>query len=202
MNTATRRALLAAGGVAAAGTLAAVAFLRKPDAPLVHTLVAGAVPGPPPVKVGSIADLIRHATPRTLADAQFQDADGNARAVSDYAGQGLVVNLWATWCVPCVAEMPELQDLARKVAAAGILVLPLSSDRGGAAVVRRFYAANGIDALPVLLDARGEAGRAWGARGLPTTLIIDREGREQGRVEGAIDWASAATIAALRRLVG
>jgi hypothetical protein len=98
--------------------------------------------------------------------------------------------------------MPELQELAHKVAGDGILVLPLSSDRGGAEVVRRFYAAHRLDGLPVLLDPRGEAGRAWGVRGLPTTIVIDRQGRERGRVEGAIDWASAATIAELRRMVG
>jgi thiol-disulfide isomerase/thioredoxin len=202
MNVTTRRALLAGGGLVAAGTVAAVAFLRKPEAPPVHTLLPSAVPGTPPIKVGTIADLKRTDPPAIPAAASFQEADGTLRSLGDYAGKGLVVNLWATWCVPCVAEMPELQDLARKVAGEGILVLPLSSDRGGAEVVRRFYAANRIEALPVLLDPRGEAGRAWGARGLPTTIVIDRQGRERGRVEGAIDWAGAATVAELRRLVG
>jgi thiol-disulfide isomerase/thioredoxin len=202
MNVTTRRALLAGGGLVAAGTVAAVAFLRKPEGPPVHTLLPSAVPGTPPIKVGTIADLKRTDPPAIPAAATFQEADGTSRSLGDYAGKGLVVNLWATWCVPCVAEMPELQDLARKVAGEGILVLPLSSDRGGAEVVRRFYAANRIEALPVLLDPRGEAGRAWGARGLPTTIVIDRQGRERGRVEGAIDWASAATVAELRRLVG
>lgn len=187
MNVTTRRALIGAGGVAVAGTLAAVALLGKPGpAPAVHTLVPSA---PPTVKVGTIAQLRRAEPPTIPAAARFLDGDGAERSLGDYAGKGLVVNLWATWCVPCVVEMPELQALARAVAGDGILVLPLSSDRGGAEVVRRFYAANGIDALPVLLDPRGEAGRAWGARGLPTTLIIDRQGRERGRVEGAIDWA-------------
>ena len=202
MNVTTRRALLAGGGLVAAGTVAAVAFLRKPEAPPVHTLLPSAAPGTPPIKVRTIADLKRTDPPAIPAAATFQEADGTLRSLGDYAGKGLVVNLWATWCVPCVAEMPELQDLARKVAGEGILVLPLSSDRGGAEVVRRFYAANGIEALPVLLDPRGEAGRAWGARGLPTTIVIDRQGRERGRVEGAIDWAGAATVAELRRLVG
>ena len=202
MNVTTRRALLAGGGLVAAGTVAAVAFLRKPEAPPVHTLLPSAVPGTPAIKVGTIADLKRTDPPAIPAAATFQEADGTLRSLGDYAGKGLVVNLWATWCVPCVAEMPELQDLARKVAGEGILVLPLSSDRGGAEVVRRFYAANRIDGLPVLLDPRGEAGRAWGARGLPTTIVIDRQGRERARVEGAIDWAGAATVAELRRLVG
>ena len=154
------------------------------------------------VKVGTIEQLVRTDPPSIPAAAEFRDGDGMPRTLGDYAGRGLVVNLWATWCAPCVAEMPELQELARKVAGDGILVLPLSSDRGGAEVVRRFYAANRIDGLPVLLDPRGEAGRAWRSRGLPTTLVIDRQGRERGRVEGAIDWVSAATIAELKRLVG
>ena len=196
MNVTTRRALIGAGGVAVAGTVAAVALLGKPGpAPVVHTLAQ------PTVKVGTIAQLRRAEPPAIPAAARFLDADGAERSLGDYAGRGLVVNLWATWCVPCVAEMPELQDLARAVAADNILVLPLSGDRGGAEVVRRFYAAHRIDALPVLLDPRGEAARAWGARGLPTTLIIDRQGRERGRVEGAIDWAGPATLAEIRRLV-
>ena len=198
MKLATRRAMIAGGGVVAAGTVAAVALLRKPDGPVIHTLL----PGTPAVQVGTIERLVRTDPPTIPAAAGFQDGDGMPRTLGDYAGRGLVVNLWATWCVPCVAEMPELQELARQVAGDGILVLPLSSDRGGAEVVRRFYAANRIDALPVLLDPRGEAARAWGSRGLPTTLLIDRQGRERGRVEGAIDWAGAATIAELKRLVG
>ena len=198
MKLATRRGLIAGGGVVAAGTVAAVALLRKPDGPVIHTLL----PGAPAVQVGTIERLTRTDPPTIPAAAGFQDGDGMPRTLGDYAGRGLVVNLWATWCVPCVVEMPELQALARKVAGDGILVLPLSSDRGGAEVVRRFYAANRIDALPVLLDPRGEAARAWGSRGLPTTLVIDRQGRERGRVEGAIDWASAATIAELKRLAG
>jgi len=202
MKETTRRLLLAAGSVAAVGTVAAVALLRKPDGPMVHTLVSGAVPGAQPVKVGTIAQMTRAEPPRAPAEASFQDETGTLRRLGDYAGKGLVVNLWATWCVPCVAEMPELQELAHKVTGDGILVLPLSSDRGGAEVVRRFYATHRIAGLPVLLDPRGEAARAWGSRGLPTTIVIDRQGREQGRVEGAIDWASDATIAELRRLVG
>jgi hypothetical protein len=69
-------------------------------------------------------------------------------------------------------------------------------------VVRKFYAEHGVQSLGVWLDPKGEAARAWGARGLPTTLIIDRQGREAARLEGALDWAAPATLAAVRRLVG
>jgi thiol-disulfide isomerase/thioredoxin len=173
-------------------------LLRKPQAPEIHTPIAT----DEGVRLQAISTMVPTDPPTLPADAEFLDADGAAHRLADFAGKGLVVNLWATWCTPCVAEMPALQDLARKVAAQGILVLPLSSDRGGAKVVRTFYDAHGIDALPIWLDPKGDAARAWGARGLPTTLIIDREGREVGRLEGAVDWAADATMAALPRLVG
>jgi thiol-disulfide isomerase/thioredoxin len=154
------------------------------------------------MKLQAISVMVPTDPPVPPADATFFDADGGAHRLADFPGKGLVLNLWATWCAPCVAEMPALQKLAREITAQGILVLPLSSDRGGAKVVREFYAAHGIDALPIWLDPKGDAARAWGARGLPTTLIIDREGREVGRLEGAVDWAAAATVFALPRLVG
>ena len=133
---------------------------------------------------------------------RFFAADGAEQTLATYAGQGIVLNFWATWCVPCVAEMPALDALARAVAEERIAVLPLSSDRGGAKAVERFYAEKGIRSLPVLLDPRGEAARAVGAQGIPTTLVIDRAGQDRGRLEGAIDWASSASLSALRGLFG
>jgi len=198
MHATTRRAALAATGSLALATLAAVTLLRKPQAPEIHTPVAD----DEAVRLRPIATMVPTDPPTPPPEAQFLDAGGAAHQLADFAGKGLVVNLWATWCVPCVAEMPALQELARKVAAQGILVLPLSSDRGGAAVVQKFYAAHQIESLPIWLDPKGEVARAWGARGLPTTLIIDRRGREVGRLEGAVDWASDATFVELRRLVG
>jgi len=76
--------------------------------------------------------------------------DGTVRTLADYAGQGVVLNLWATWCVPCVAEMPALDALARQVAGDRVAVLTLSSDRGGAPPVERFYREKGIQTLCVI----------------------------------------------------
>ena len=133
---------------------------------------------------------------------KFLTADGTERTLAEYAGQGVVLNFWATWCVPCVAEMPALDALARTGARERIAVLPLSSDRGGAAAVERFYKEKGIAALPVLLDPRGDAARAFGVRGIPTTVIIDRTGQDRGRLEGAADWSSPAALLALRAAFG
>ena len=132
----------------------------------------------------------------------FQDADGAEKSRADFAGQGLVLNLWATWCPPCVAEMPALERMARLLAAERIAVLPLSSDRGGRAVVEAFYQRIGLTGLGIWLDPRGAAGRALGVRGLPTTIIIDRQGQERARLEGDAAWDQAPLVAAVRRLVG
>ena len=104
--------------------------------------------------------------------------------------------------MPCVAELPALAALARTLAPDNIAVMPLSSDRGGLPKIEAFYADRGISGLPVLLDPKGAAGQAWGARGIPTTLIIDRQGRERARAEGAADWATPAAAELIRKLVG
>ncbi len=188
MQKLTRRVALAAGGTLILGTLA-----RK-------LLAAHAGGGSAPL-LGNLAALPDETPGTALPAIRFTTAEGAARTLADYAGQGVVLNLWATWCEPCVKEMPALDQLAHLVAEDRIAVLPLSSDRAGAPAVVRFYRDQGIKTLPVLLDPEGEATRALGARGLPTTLVVDRAGRERGRVEGAQPWSDAEAVAAIRRAV-
>jgi thiol-disulfide isomerase/thioredoxin len=177
----TRRSLLAAGG-----TLAAGLTTRKPRAQELQDLASALVRTDPPV-----------AAPDTI----FVSADGKEHHLSEFLGHGMVINLWATWCVPCVAEMPALAALSKTLAPDDIAVLPLSSDRGGAAVVQSFYRGHGISGLPVLLDPKGAAAHAWHARGIPTSFIIDKQGRERARLEGSVDWSTAAAAARVRKLV-
>jgi thiol-disulfide isomerase/thioredoxin len=179
----TRRNLLAAGG-----TLAAALTARKPRAAAV---------------LGDLAShLVLTDPPVTPPAIVFVSADGSEHQLTEFAGHGMVVNLWATWCVPCVAEMPALAALSKTLAPEDIAVLPLSSDRGGVSVVQAFYQEHGITGLPVLLDPKGAAARAWQAHGLPTSLIIDRNGRERGRLEGSADWSAPTAVAMVRKLAG
>ncbi len=168
------------------------------------TLPVALAPRKPRAATPGLADLgrLQPTDGAAVPELRFSTADGTVRTLADYAGQGVVLNLWATWCVPCVAEMPALDALARLVAGDGVAVLALSSDRGGAPPVERFYRDKGIRTLPVLLDSQGDAARALGARGIPTTLLIDRAGKERGRLEGAADWSSAEFVAAVRRMAG
>jgi thiol-disulfide isomerase/thioredoxin len=197
MGVTTRRAVLAGGAaVVAAGTVAAVAVLRKPPEPIFRPVAS------PEVALQPFATFVPTDPPAPLPDLILLDAAGRAHTLAEFAGKGVVLNLWATWCVPCVAEMPSLALLAGRLAAAGVVVLPLSNDRGGAPVVQKFYAAHTVSGLGVWLDPKGAAANALHARGLPTTLIIDRQGRERGRLEGGADWSSDAAVAGILRLVG
>jgi thiol-disulfide isomerase/thioredoxin len=137
---------------------------------------------------------------RPAPDFAFLEADGTSRSAKDFQGKALLINLWATWCPPCVAEMPSLDRAAGLLAGEGFVVLPLSSDRGGAAQVRGFYERTAVRHLPVALDPRGAAARAFGARGLPTTVILGRDGEEVARAEGDVAWDDAEVLAMLRRL--
>ena len=177
----TRRAV-----AAAAGSLAVALPPRKPHARALPDLATALQPTNPPA-----------APPEGI----FTDADGGSHRLGDFRGRGMVVNFWATWCQPCIAEMPSLEALSKSLAPFDIAVLPLSSDRGGASVVRAWFAEHEVTGLPVLLDPRGELGRAWKGRGIPSTYIIGRDGRERARLEGPADWSAPEAALLVRRLV-
>lgn len=192
MRKTLRRTVLAAGG-----TLLAGAVVRK------YLIEPGqaeqAEPAHPPVQP---LDIIKPHPPTILPKLGFLDADGKPQSLEQYAGHGLVLNLWATWCVPCVAEMPALDALARTLAPSGVRVLTVSLDRGGAAAVKPFYAAHGITSLPVLLDPHSALLGALGLDGIPTTLLVDKTGLEVARLQGPVDWASPQAAALVTKLIG
>ncbi|MGE0717919.1 MAG: TlpA disulfide reductase family protein [Alphaproteobacteria bacterium] len=151
---------------------------------------------------GAIGEFIAADPPRPAPPVAFQDATGADRSFADFRGKVLVVNLWATWCAPCIRELPAIDRLRRKVAAEGVVVLAISSDRGGARQVEPFLRKHGVEGLGLWLDPKGAVPRAFGARGLPTTIVIDREGREVGRLEGDAEWDGEAALALLRHYLG
>jgi thiol-disulfide isomerase/thioredoxin len=193
MRIISRRAgLLALAGTA--GTLASAAFGRK-------LMAASTVDDDDDEPdLADMSKLKLANPPMPLPPISFSDAQGNTHRVADFQGHGMVINLWATWCSPCVAEMPSLEKLSRAVAKDDIAVMPLSSDRGGADVVENFFAKNNIRALPVLLDPSGAAAGAFHLPGIPTTLIVDRNGQERARMVGSANWGSPEAIALVRRL--
>jgi thiol-disulfide isomerase/thioredoxin len=150
----------------------------------------------PNVAMRPFSDIERTSPPRALPDVTFKTLDGGTKTLSGFAGRPVVLNFWASWCIPCVAELPELDRLAGSDT--GLAVLVVSTDRGGAAVVKPFLAAHGISHATVLLDTGSDAVHALGVVGFPTTLLIDAGGKLRGTLEGPANWGSSAgTIAGI-----
>lgn len=137
-----------------------------------------------------------------VPEVPYLDGDGNEHTLAEHQGQGLVVNFWATWCAPCVEEMPALDALNAALEGSGIRVLTVSADFKGADAVRPFFARNGIETLPVLVDKRGRLVQAFGAPGLPTTILVGADGREKGRVLGVADWDDADSMGFIKACLG
>ena len=160
-------------------------------------LTAGPEDVPP-----SAASQVRPAIPRRDVTAlRLEDGRGTPVPLSGYAGQLLVVNLWATWCLPCRREMPSLARLAIALRDAPIQVLPLSFDPLGPAAVRRFYREVGVTTLPVLIGDAHNLKATLGIERLPTTLVLDGTAHHLATVAGEATWDDAETEAWLRQLV-
>jgi thiol-disulfide isomerase/thioredoxin len=157
--------------------------------------------GGPPLQ-GEMRKFSLHSAPKPVPEIGFTTMKGEPTDLEAFRGKVVLLNLWATWCGPCVQEMPSLERLQAQLGGEGLSIIALSSDRGGANVVEPFLGNLGLKQLPIFLDPRSAATRTLGARGLPTTLLIDREGREIGRLEGAAVWDGAAAVAFLRHYLG
>ena len=121
-------------------------------------------------------------------DLSFSDPDGRTISFAELEGQPLLVNLWATWCPPCIAEMPTLDALAAREAGT-LRVMTISEDMQGAEVVAPFFAENDFAELEQWLDPDNAMMAALALDTLPVTILYDAEGRELFRVIGGMDWA-------------
>jgi thiol-disulfide isomerase/thioredoxin len=146
-------------------------------------------------------NVILHDTPEPGAVVRFEDGQGQARSLADFRGKIVLLNVWATWCTPCIKEIPALDGLAAALNGPDFAVVAVSIDRKGIDAVRKVFAERGVQKLPIYIDRSGEALRTVRAIGLPASLLIDREGREFGRAVGPAQWDDDATIAFFRRLV-
>ncbi len=137
-----------------------------------------------------------------MPDAAFTDpADKKTTLAKEAAGKPLLVNLWATWCAPCVAELPALDSLAGTAATKGVKVIAVSQDQGGATHVDPFLATRPMANLKRYLDPDNGLGFAYGTS-LPTTVLYDKAGKEVVRVIGALDWSGPDGQALLAEIAG
>ncbi len=119
------------------------------------------------------------------------DPEGATLSLANLSGKPVLVNLWATWCVPCVTEMPLLDELAGELGGS-VTVLTVSEDLQGAEKVVPFFAEHKFANLPQWMDPKSElAVQYGGSAGLPLTVLYDAQGKELWRVAGGFDWSSA-----------
>ena len=118
--------------------------------------------------------------------------DGKTHSLNELEGQAVIVHFWATWCAPCVVELPEVAKLADSMKGKKIRFVTLSLDTKPE-LVKDFYKKKAITSLPVLMDTQSEAFRAAEMTGLPGTLFIDANGKLAAKLDGVVDWQSAGT---------
>lgn len=195
--TRASRVLLPLAAVVVFGVAVAVSLWQKPAseraaAPDPLVLAAKAL------AVGEVANFILYDVPEPAPQIAFTDERGTPKTLADFRGQAVLLNFWATWCVPCKKEMPSLDRLESALGSPAFQVLPLSQDKIAVEKVRAFYDQVNIAALPLYIDQTGASQRAFAVTGLPSTVLIDAEGRVVGRMVGPAEWDSPEAQALLK----
>ena len=145
------------------------------------------------------AGELRALEPVPAPALELADLGGQSRRLADWRGQVVLVNFWASWCPPCLEEMPSIQRLLAQMRGRPFAVVSINvaeSQRRAAQTVSRL----GLD-FPVLLDADGEAFKAWGGKVLPTSVLVDRSGVLRYTGLGPLEWDGAEAVAAIEGLL-
>ncbi|MCW8309072.1 TlpA family protein disulfide reductase [Acidiphilium sp. PA] len=153
---------------------------------------AAAIPNAPPLYI---------TTPKPLQTFKFSDASGHPLSLADFHGKFVLLNIWATWCVPCRKEMPTLDRLQAKLGGPHFEVVPVSIDTGGLAAVKKFYAEIKVEHLGIFLDPSGSAMQLLNLEGVPTSFLINPDGKQIGRETGGAVWDTPSVIRFLKHQV-
>jgi thiol-disulfide isomerase/thioredoxin len=149
----------------------------------------------------AMAPLLVRPKPLDLPAFTFSDADGKTESLADFSGKIVLLNIWATWCVPCREEMPALDQLETKLGGKDFQVVAVNIDKGGPDKAAAFLKETGATHLGLYTDPSGKLFSTLKTVGMPTTLIIDREGREIALLVGPADWASPEAVAAIEAAI-
>ena len=192
-------ALWAAGLAALAGFVSVYVTVGGPDNAVRPSAEAPAstkpaelpsAPGSNRLSQGHMAAFVFRKASGELPEAKFLDAAGRELTLADWRGKTVLLNLWATWCLPCRKEMPALDRLQAEMGSDQFQVVAVSVDRTGLAVARKFLDEAKVAKLAVYADPTARMATMLRAAGLPATLLIDRQGHEVGRLLGPAEWDS------------
>lgn len=173
---------------------------------VVGLLLVGALAGatlwgrPDPASDAVPAFAVIRGAPAPAAEFTLRDLDGRSVSLGEFRGRVVLLNFWATWCVPCREEIPAMQTLARDLGPRGLVVLAVNYEEDPETV--RAFVRDTALSLPVLLDRDGAVARRYRVAGLPTSFVIDRRGSVVGSVIGFRDWAAPPAQAYVRGVLG
>ena len=156
----------------------------------------------PDLLKGTLAKFELASAPKALPEIGFEDADDKALNLADYKGKVVLLNFWATWCVPCVKEMPSLDRLQAEMGKDKFVVVPLSLDGPSKPRVAPFYKDKNLANLGIYFDKGRKVQQALDVSVLPTSILIDKEGREIGRIQGEADWDKPEAVALMKAAMG
>jgi len=162
--------------------------------------IARAETGKPPLS-GSVAKLELKDPRAVIPTFAFKNLDGSDASYDAFKGKVVLINFWATWCVPCVKEMPSLNKLATTIGKDKFAVVALSLDGPTRAKVAPFIRDKELGALDVYLDDKRSAYGKLDILVLPTSILVDKQGREVGRLAGDAEWDTPEAIALIRHLI-
>jgi thiol-disulfide isomerase/thioredoxin len=179
------RPLTIAVAIGVAALLGVLYWIARPD---VHALP------------DSLKPLAETRPPAPMAAVVFEGTDGKLHGTDAFKGKLVLFNLWAPWCAPCVKELPALAALEKALPEDRFAVVAVDVGRDSAADAQAFLASHGAGALTAYHDANESVFRAYGAYGLPMSLLVDAKGQEIARSLGPADWAAPDSIAYLKYL--
>ena len=174
---------------------------KPPSTPQEGQAAAPASGLSPALATGTLQRLVIHQRPRPLPDFTVFDRHGKPHRLAEWKGKVLLVNFWASWCPPCLKEMPEIIALDRAFTGENFGVIAISEDYKGYDWAAQALKMLGGQHLVLLWDKGNEALRRVGERGLPVTLLIDRRGREVARLIGPANWNAPEAHAVVRALL-
>lgn len=146
-------------------------------------------------------ELTRLDTPVTAPDFSLADMDGERHALSDYRGKVVMLNFWATWCPPCRREIPSMESIYRDLGRSGFMVLAVNEFEDPDHVFAYTGQLSVFPSFPILFDRDSKVSQSYGVKGLPTTLLIDKQGRIVYRAVGGRDFDHPAVRALVRKLL-
>ena len=159
----------------------------------------GAIPVLKPT--GQVADFKVAAEPKAVPELVFKTVGDKEVKLSEFKGKTVLLNFWATWCAPCKVEMPSLDRLQAQLGGDKFAVVAISSDRAGKRAVDPYFDEAGIK-LARYYDPKNAVGMGLGVTGLPTTILLDAQGRELGRMLGDAEWDSPEAVALVKQAMG